>query len=119
MQLINLNDALKEEKSFTEQEAATSCYMITHGHMLLRQRSRSSLRWTRNFSRMWRIYKASDYRLFQAIQHHLADTYFRTEEEVRKNIDNFIASKPASFYHLEIRKLLEGWQMIIDNKFIR
>jgi len=46
----------------------------------------------------------SDYSLFLWLQHHLADTSFVRYEEIRKCIDDFIASKPVSFYCQEIRK---------------
>jgi len=56
----------------------------------------------------------SDYYLFRSLQHHLIDTYLVRFEEIRKCIDNFIASKPVSFYRQEIRKLPEKWQKIVD-----
>jgi hypothetical protein len=40
----------------------------------------------------------SDYHLFKSLQHHLADTHFKTVEEVQKSIDDFITSKPPSFF---------------------
>ncbi|EFN76549.1 hypothetical protein EAI_03327, partial [Harpegnathos saltator] len=40
--------------------------------------------------------------------------HFVTLEEIRKCIDDFIASKPVSFYHQGIRKLPERWQKVID-----
>uniref|UniRef100_A0A1I7WXX0 Histone-lysine N-methyltransferase SETMAR n=1 Tax=Heterorhabditis bacteriophora TaxID=37862 RepID=A0A1I7WXX0_HETBA len=39
---------------------------------------------------------------------------FRDVAEVRKWIDNFIASKPTSFFHEGIRKLSERWQKQCD-----
>jgi len=56
----------------------------------------------------------SDYYLFRSLQHHLADTHFVRFEEIRKCIDDFIASKPASFYRQGIRKLPERWQKVVD-----
>ncbi|KAL6268123.1 hypothetical protein P5V15_001213 [Pogonomyrmex californicus] len=47
-------------------------------------------------------------------KHHLADTHFVRFEEIRKCIDDFIASKPVSFYRQGIRKLPERWQKIVD-----
>jgi len=49
----------------------------------------------------------SDYYLFQSLQHYLADTHFVRFEVIRKCIDDFIASKPMSFYRQGIRKLSE------------
>jgi hypothetical protein len=57
----------------------------------------------------------SDYHLFQSLQHHLADTHFKTVEEVRKSIDDFIASKPPYFFRDGIRQLPERWSKVIEN----
>jgi hypothetical protein len=54
----------------------------------------------------------SDYHLFRLLQHHLADTHFKTVEEVRKSIDDFIASKPPSFFRDGIRQLPEDGAVI-------
>jgi len=45
----------------------------------------------------------SDYYLFRSLQYHLADTHFVRFEEIRKCIDDFIASKLVSFYHQKIQ----------------
>ncbi|KAL6254104.1 hypothetical protein P5V15_014724 [Pogonomyrmex californicus] len=50
----------------------------------------------------------SDYYLFRSLQHHLADTHFVRFEEIRKCIDDFIASKPMSFYRQGIRNPKDG-----------
>jgi hypothetical protein len=57
----------------------------------------------------------SDYRLFRSLQHHLADTHFKTVEEVRKRIDEFIASKPPYFFRDGIRQLPERWSEVVEN----
>jgi len=49
----------------------------------------------------------SDYYLFRSLQHHLANTHFVRFEDIRKCIDDFIASEPVSFYRQGIRKLSE------------
>jgi len=56
----------------------------------------------------------SDYYLFRLLQHHLTDTHFMKFEEIRKCIDDFIASKPVSFFRQGIRKLPERWQKVVD-----
>ena len=56
----------------------------------------------------------SDYHLFRSLQHHLADRHFERLEEIRECIDDFIASKPVSFYREGIRQLSERWQKVFD-----
>uniref|UniRef100_A0A1I7X5C0 DH domain-containing protein n=1 Tax=Heterorhabditis bacteriophora TaxID=37862 RepID=A0A1I7X5C0_HETBA len=51
------------------------------------------------------------YELFQP-----AGQRFRDAAEVRKWIDDFIASKPMSFFHEEIRKLPVRWQKVIESE---
>jgi len=49
----------------------------------------------------------SDYYLFRSMQHGLVDTHFRNYEDVRKWIDEWIASKDQSFYRRGIYLLPE------------
>jgi len=55
----------------------------------------------------------SDYYQFRSLQHHLADTHFMRFEEIRKCIDDFIAS-PMSLNRQGIRKLPKRWQKVVD-----
>lgn len=57
----------------------------------------------------------SDYHLFRSMQHGLAGTRFKNAEEVRKWVDDWIASKPISFYRDGIAKLPERWEKVVQN----
>ena len=46
-----------------------------------------------------------DYHVFRSMQHALKDTRFQTLNDVRKFVDDFIASKSASFFCDRIRML--------------
>ena len=48
----------------------------------------------------------SDYDLFRSMAHRLAGIRCRKVEDIIKFMDDFIASKPASFYRDGIRMLL-------------
>jgi len=57
----------------------------------------------------------SKYHLFRSLQDHLSDTHFETLEDIRKSIDDFIDSKPSSFYSSGIRQLPYKWLKVIEN----
>lgn len=57
----------------------------------------------------------SDYHLFRSMQHGLAGTQFHNSEEVRKWIDDFIASKDKEFFYRGIHLLPEKWEKVIEN----
>uniref|UniRef100_A0A1I7XL02 Site-specific DNA-methyltransferase (adenine-specific) n=1 Tax=Heterorhabditis bacteriophora TaxID=37862 RepID=A0A1I7XL02_HETBA len=50
------------------------------------------------------------------MQNFLAGQRFQDVVEVRKWIDDFIASKPTSFFHEGNRKLPERWQKVIESE---
>lgn len=54
----------------------------------------------------------SDYYLFRALQHHLADSH-RDIKKGQNSIDDFIESKPPSFYRDGIWKLPDKWRKVI------
>lgn len=58
----------------------------------------------------------SDYYLFRSMQHGLVDTHFRNYEDVRKWIDEWIASKDQSFYRSGIHLLLQRWEKCIASE---
>lgn len=57
----------------------------------------------------------SDYHLFRSMQTSLADVRFRNAEEVRKWVDEWIASKDEDFFKRGINKLPRRWNEVIAN----
>ena len=57
----------------------------------------------------------SDYHLFRSMQVSLADVRFRNAEEVRKWVDDWIASKDEDFFKRGINKLPRRWEEVIAN----
>jgi histone-lysine N-methyltransferase SETMAR len=57
----------------------------------------------------------SDYYLFRSMSHGLADQHFSNYEEVKKWLDDWIASKPEKFYWDGIHKLPKNWQKVVEN----
>ncbi len=57
----------------------------------------------------------SDYHLFRSMEHHLRERIYKNEEDIPKYIDEFLASKDASFYHRGIEQLPARWQKVIDS----
>ena len=57
----------------------------------------------------------SDYYLFRSMQIALHDVRFKNAEEVKKWVDDWIASKDEDFFARGIRKLPERWLEVIAN----
>lgn len=57
----------------------------------------------------------TDYHLFRSLQDHIRDKKFENEQEVNEVVDNFFASKPASFYQQGIEDLINRWQYVVDH----
>ena len=57
----------------------------------------------------------SDYYLFRSIQHALEGRRFLYLDDVRKFVDDFITSKPASFFGSGIRMFPDRWRKVIEN----
>lgn len=57
----------------------------------------------------------SNYHLFRSMQHALVDTHFQNLDQVKKWIDDWIASKPLSFYYNGIHSLPEKWEKVVAN----
>jgi len=49
---------------------------------------------------------SSDYHLFRSLQHHLSESQFKSDaKQMQKGLDEFIESKPSSFFRFGIRQL--------------
>lgn len=57
----------------------------------------------------------TDYHLFRSMQDALADSQFETFEDVRKFIDDFIASKDSTFFADGMHMLPDRWLKVIDS----
>jgi len=109
-QLTNSNDALEEKRPFTGQGRRKVILFHDNARPHVGKAIQDHI-----FVLGWELLPHAayspdmilfDYYLFRSLQHHLADTHFVRFEEIRKCIDDFIVSKPMSFYQ-GIRKLPE------------
>lgn len=57
----------------------------------------------------------SDYHLFRSMAHGLAEQHFQSYEDAKKWVDDWIASKDASFFRAGIRDLPERWAKVVAN----
>lgn len=57
----------------------------------------------------------SDFHLFRSMQHTLSGQQFTKVEDIKKCIDDFIASKPRSFFRSGIRNLPDRWGKVLAN----
>jgi histone-lysine N-methyltransferase SETMAR len=58
----------------------------------------------------------SDYHLFRSLRNFLLGKEFEDEEDVKRAITSFIASKPPEFFRNGIEKLVTKWGQVIDNE---
>jgi len=109
-QLINLSNALEEKRPFTGEERRKVILFYDNARSHVAKATQDHI-----FALGWELLPhvayspniaPSDYYLFRSLQHNLADTHFVRFEKIRKCIDDFIVSKPVSFYHSQvIRKM--------------
>jgi len=108
-QLTNLNDAFEERRPFTGQGCRKVILLHDHARPYVAKATQDHI-----FTLGWEllphtVYSSdmvpSDYYLFRSLQHHLANTHFVRFEEIRKCIDDFIASEPVNCYRQGIHKL--------------
>jgi len=98
-QLTNLNDAFEERRPYTGQGRRKVILLHDDARPHVAKATVDHI-----FALGWELLPHAEYSpdmapyyLFRSLQHHLADTHFVRFEEVRKCIDDFIASKPVSF----------------------
>jgi len=117
-QLTNLSVALEEKRQFTGQGRYKVILLYDNARPHVAEATQDHI-----FALGWELLphtayspnmKPSYYYLFRSLQHHLTDTHFVRFGEIQKCIDDFIVSKPVSFYRQGICKLSERWQKIVD-----
>ncbi len=57
----------------------------------------------------------SDYHLFRSMEHFFREKSFEDFKSVEKEVENYFASKPVSFFERGIRLLPEKWAKVIVN----
>lgn len=57
----------------------------------------------------------SDYHLFRSLEHWLRGKQLKTEDDLKRELAAFFASKQPSFYDYGIRSLARRWRNVIDN----
>lgn len=58
----------------------------------------------------------SDYHLFRSMQHALAGQHFTDLEDIKKWVDDWIASKSEMFFYTGIHMLPEKWKKVVVSK---
>uniref|UniRef100_A0A1I7XA07 Neur_chan_LBD domain-containing protein n=1 Tax=Heterorhabditis bacteriophora TaxID=37862 RepID=A0A1I7XA07_HETBA len=106
-QLTNLLDGMGEKRPFTGQGSRKV--------ILLHDNARPH--YSANYFELGLGSSSVCGHLFRSMQNCLGGQRFRDVAEVRKWIDDFIASKPMSFSHEGIRKLPERWQKVIETNY--
>lgn len=57
----------------------------------------------------------SDYHLFRSMAHGLSEQRFQNYNDVKKWLDEWIASKQDKFFYDGIHKLLKNWKSVVNN----
>ena len=57
----------------------------------------------------------SDYYLFKHLQNSLRDKVYFEEDDIKKHVDDFFASKTPAFFEKGIKKLPNRWKQCIDS----
>ena len=110
-----LTDVLEEKRPFTGQGSRKVLLLHDNvaNHMLRKPLKLFTFGWELLAYAAYSPDMApSDYYLFRSLPRHLADRHCERLEEIRQCIDDFIASKPVSFYREVIRQLPERWQKV-------
>jgi histone-lysine N-methyltransferase SETMAR len=55
----------------------------------------------------------SDFYLFRCLQNHLSESKFRTAEEMKKEVTDFLTSRNSVFFEEGIYKLVDRWKEVV------
>ena len=119
-QLVSLSSALESKRSYTGKGRLK--VMLLHGNATLHVAKTTKV----TIERLgWEVLPhpayspdvaPSDYHLFRSIEHFFREKTFTDLQSLKKEVDQFFSTKPASFYHRGIHLLLEKWQMVIASE---
>ena len=57
----------------------------------------------------------SDFHLFQSLQNSLNKLHFKSEDDAKAHLDQFVTSRIAEFWKYGIFNLPDRWQEVLDN----